>query len=62
MISSRCFYDLKNFKRDQSIIVSGESGSGKTEAVKLLMFHLSYLSKCEETDIVNKVSDKIIKN
>lgn len=45
--------------RDQSILVSGESGAGKTETVKILMNHLASVQAMEQTEsiIVQRVLD-----
>lgn len=40
--------DMKEFSRSHSILVSGESGAGKTETCKLLMGYLAYMIGQEE--------------
>jgi len=40
-VSSLCYKGLALDKQDQSILVSGESGAGKTETVKICMNHIA---------------------
>lgn len=42
-----------NFGRDQSIVVNGESGAGKTETIKLLLSHITEMS---DGQALNEVS------
>ena len=37
-IADKAFRDMKVVKQSQSIIVSGESGAGKTESTKCVLF------------------------
>ncbi|XP_068631388.1 myosin heavy chain 95F isoform X2 [Battus philenor] len=39
-IADKAFRDMKGFKQSQSIIVSGESGAGKTESTKYILKYL----------------------
>lgn len=59
--SSMAFRGLRERKRNQSILVSGESGAGKTESVKILMDHIASFSgtQKEEGDVS---IDKVLKS
>lgn len=52
--------DIAKLRRNQSVIVSGESGAGKTESVKLLMDHIANMSQRANDDMIDKVSDIVI--
>nr|CCA16885.1 unconventional myosin putative [Albugo laibachii Nc14] len=43
-LSATSYLDMKRSGLDQSILVSGESGAGKTETVKIMMNHLASIS------------------
>lgn len=43
-ISDNAYYNMQRNDKDQVIILSGESGGGKSEAVKLLMSFLGHVS------------------
>eukprot|EP00808_Paulinella_micropora_P021135 g79262.t1 len=43
-IAHDAFWGLKEFKKDQSIIISGESGAGKTEAMKQCLNYLAAIA------------------
>ena len=38
------YRDLVDFNRDQSVIISGESGAGKTETMKLVLQYIAEVS------------------
>ena len=48
--SSSAYRDLLRDRRHQSILVSGESGAGKTETVKLMMEHLASVNHHHHRD------------
>jgi myosin V len=50
--SCRAYRDLALDGMHQSILVSGESGAGKTETVKIVMRHLSYVSGDTKSSVV----------
>ena len=43
-VADRTYSQMMAHKRDQSVIVSGESGAGKTESCKRVMAYLAHLS------------------
>jgi myosin-5 len=43
--SARAYKGLVNNRKNQSVLVSGESGAGKTETVKLLMGHITHINQ-----------------
>ena len=43
-VADNAYHSMLNDRRNQSIIISGESGAGKTESTKFLLHHLMSLS------------------
>ena len=62
-MSTRAYHDMTSRGTNQSILVSGESGAGKTETTKITMQHLASIArgkgrgKQEEEDTIAKVMD-----
>ena len=56
-VAANAFYGITPFQKSQSIIVSGESGAGKTEAVKKCLVHLTRVAGTAEE---GAVSDRIV--
>lgn len=52
--SAEAFHNMKNHKMPQSILVSGESGAGKTETVKIMMEHLASISMSISKELAHK--------
>ncbi|KAG5181567.1 P-loop containing nucleoside triphosphate hydrolase protein [Tribonema minus] len=55
--STAAFRGLRMYSKNQSILVSGESGAGKTETVKILLNHLAAIAGGEQGDTT---IDKVI--
>ena len=53
--SAAAYRGLRDFSYNQSILVSGESGAGKTETVKILMNHIALISGKKDATIIDKV-------
>lgn len=53
--SFAAYRGLRDRRRNQSILVSGESGAGKTETVKILMNHIADISSRKGDKTIDKV-------
>ena len=49
---------MKQESRDQACLISGESGSGKTEASKKILIHLSAITK--KSAKINRIKEKLL--
>ena len=56
-IAEDAYQHIVNDRRNQSILVSGESGAGKTESVKVMMQYLAVVSKSGDQ---NKVAAQVL--
>lgn len=59
-VSSLCYKGLAANGRDQSILVSGESGAGKTETVKICMNHIAAIQEGPMTDATAEKGQNIV--
>lgn len=53
------YYNLKSYKENQCVIISGESGAGKTEAAKRIMQYIASVSG-QSSATVQQMKDMII--
>ncbi|KAJ3217621.1 Unconventional myosin-Ib [Dinochytrium kinnereticum] len=57
-LADSAFRDMKDRDRDQCVIITGESGAGKTEASKILMRYIAAVSR--QAEGVEKVRDQLL--
>eukprot|EP01064_Diplonema_japonicum_P031002 TRINITY_DN5411_c0_g1_i2.p1 TRINITY_DN5411_c0_g1~~TRINITY_DN5411_c0_g1_i2.p1 ORF type:complete len:1180 (+),score=347.79 TRINITY_DN5411_c0_g1_i2:28-3567(+) len=58
-VAHNTYWELRNDQQNQTILVSGESGAGKTEASKIVMKYLAALS-CKSGDKANKEAAQMV--
>lgn len=58
-IAEASYYNMKAYKENQCVIISGESGAGKTEAAKRIMQYIANVSGGEGGDI-QQIKDMVL--
>ncbi|CAG9986967.1 unnamed protein product, partial [Clonostachys byssicola] len=58
-IAESSYYNMKAYKDNQCVIISGESGAGKTEAAKRIMQYIANVSGGESGDI-QQIKDMVL--
>ena len=53
------YYNMKSYKENQCVIISGESGAGKTEAAKRIMQYIASVSG-ESSSNIQKIKDMVL--
>ncbi|KAL6929088.1 myosin I [Hanseniaspora valbyensis] len=59
-IAESMYYNLKAYNENQSVIISGESGAGKTEAAKRIMQYIASVSGSESGANIGKIKDMVL--
>ncbi|EGY15646.1 hypothetical protein VD0002_g8060 [Verticillium dahliae] len=58
-IAESAYYNMKAYQENQCVIISGESGAGKTEAAKRIMQYIASVSGGESGDI-KQIKDMVL--
>ncbi|KAH8813206.1 P-loop containing nucleoside triphosphate hydrolase protein [Xylogone sp. PMI_703] len=58
-VAESAYYNMNAYKDDQTVIISGESGAGKTEAAKRIMQYIANVSGGSNSSI-QKVKDMVL--
>lgn len=58
-ISEAMYYNLKAYNENQCVIISGESGAGKTEAAKKIMEYIAATSSTH-SESIGKIKDMVL--
>ena len=58
-IAESAYYNMQAYKENQCVIISGESGAGKTEAAKRIMQYIAAVSGGEDSSI-REIKDMVL--
>ena len=50
-VAESAYYNMKSYQKNQCVIISGESGAGKTEAAKRIMQYIANVSIADESTL-----------
>lgn len=59
-IAESMYYNLKSYGENQCVIISGESGAGKTEAAKQIMQYIANVSVDAQNAEISKIKDMVL--
>ncbi|XP_060051100.1 unconventional myosin-Ia isoform X2 [Erinaceus europaeus] len=59
-LANMAYQSLRDLDRDQCLLITGESGAGKTEASKLVMSYVAAV--CEKGEQVNSVKEQLLQS
>ena len=59
LVADRAFVCMVEQRRDQAVLICGESGSGKTETCKYVLRHLAFVSKDLKAALGSKSSQEL---
>lgn len=59
-IAESMYYQMKSYNENQCVIISGESGAGKTEAAKRIMQYISSVSGGSSSEQIQKIKDMVL--
>lgn len=59
-IAESMYYKLKSYGDNQCVIISGESGAGKTEAAKQIMQYIANASASLENSDISKIKEMVL--
>ncbi|CAI5759271.1 unnamed protein product [Candida verbasci] len=59
-IAESMYYHLKSYGENQCVIISGESGAGKTEAAKQIMQYIANVSVDSTNTEISKIKDMVL--
>ncbi|KAL2155005.1 hypothetical protein VTH82DRAFT_3681 [Thermothelomyces myriococcoides] len=59
-IAESAYYNMKAYKENQCVIISGESGAGKTEAAKRIMQYIANVSGGGDAGDIQQIKDMVL--
>ena len=59
-IAESMYYNLKSYGENQCVIISGESGAGKTEAAKQIMQYIANVSVDQDNIEISKIKNMVL--
>lgn len=59
-IAESSYHHMKSYKENQCIIISGESGAGKTEAAKRIMQYVAAVSGDGQNSSIKEITEMVL--
>ncbi|CAG8462906.1 1750_t:CDS:10 [Ambispora leptoticha] len=59
-VAESAYYNMNSYKENQCIIISGESGAGKTEAAKRIMQYIATVSGGSGTSSIQEIKNMVL--